>query len=177
MRLFRSTLALALLAGSCLLPQAAGAQINARQGVPAEEPPEFTSPMILELPFAQVLRLDEGFGTTFPDVNKFVCDDVNIDRLLVTKVQSSAKKGDRFALEGSVTVRESHDKTVNLDFEIYLKNKKLIAGWTLILDAEEKRTSPFKVQILVPAAAIAQLKDDPKSAVLKVTVKVAEEDW
>lgn len=125
---------------------AALAQVVAEQGAP---PADFHSPMILTVRFRDLSsvvpnsRFDIGFGD-------YWVDDVQLRRLTVRR--SPDRKGlIQLAFEGSVYVRQSHDREVVAKFEL-LADGATIATWsTDRFDAEERKTSAFRFAGTLPA--------------------------
>jgi hypothetical protein len=151
-------------------------QVSARQGEPATEPPvEFTSPMILEQPLAGLIDGPIGMRKSFGDLKRFVCDDVSIAYLSVTKRKRSKKTGTvELLLEGQITVRESHDRWVYLEFEAIRGSASFGKVTTPKLDAEEEKATRYSARLQVDESTFLAkgLPDD--QPVLKITVRVVD---
>ena len=152
------------------------AQVVAHQGVDTEKPVEFTSPMVLELPFKKAAKFPEGTGQAFDDLSKFVCDDTLVTRLSAKKVRASAKRGDRYAFDGTIFVRRSHDRRVSLTLEILVGPDQLAIATKAGIDAEENSSRIFNLQLSLTPDGSAKLARNPEASVLRLTVKVEDND-
>lgn len=152
----------------------AQAQVVARQGEETNKPTEFASPMVLELPFAKVIKFAEGTGKAFDDLTKFVCDDTTITRLFVKKVRASAKRGDRYAFNGNVFVRRSHDRLVTLTLDILVGSDVLASATKSNINAEENTSRQFNLQLNLNPEQTAILAANSETAVLRINVKVED---
>lgn len=124
----------------------ARAQVVAKQGAVKEEA-VFKSPMVLELPFAMLRRLDQGEGTPFKGLETYVCDDTRLTRLLATRTRASERKGDVYTFDGAVAVGNSHDRWVTIDLELVLSDSVLAKAQVVDLDAEEDKERDFQLKL------------------------------
>lgn len=153
------------------------AQVVARQGgEEAEKVTEFVSPMVLELPFAVTAALPEGAAKSFENLSKFVCDDTLLTRLTAKRVRASAKRGDRYVIDGTVFVRRSHDRLVSLTLELLVGEERVAMAVKEKINAEENTSRTFSLQLSLSPTGTAKLAENPDSAVLKVTVNVKDND-
>jgi hypothetical protein len=143
-RLTGGVLALALFAAPAL------AQIVARQGeVPAVK--QFASPMVLELPLLDLATAPKGTTRQFgPEIRNFVCVDVSLVELAVRR-RSGRKGSVTLDLSGDLSVRPSHDKRVDLEFQVMAGTAVLGAKKLSDIDAEERRSTPFRGRLSILA--------------------------
>ncbi len=151
----------------------AGAQVVARQG-DSTETVSFKSPMVLELPMAQLAGLEEGLGMPFKGLEKYLCDDARLTSLVGTRTRASEKKGDVYTFQGVIAVGDSHDRWVDLDFELIVAEKVLAKAAVADLDAEEDQERIFQVKLQVPPEATAKLKSEKATAQLRLTLRVED---
>lgn len=171
------TLALALLIASVLAVPST-AQVVARQGTTSQnQPEEFTSPMVLELPLKDLVNLSFDTGRDFKEVSRFYCDDTSIKRLLLTKKRGSRKSGATvFDLKGSIGVRPSHDRLAALRFDLVNGEKSFGSSRIAGINAEEGKVRVFNSEISLSPQVYEALFSPPESALLRVTLTVVDND-
>src|SRR3954452_22101537 len=110
-------LRIALMATLIALPAAASAQIAARQG-PDESAYKFKSPMILDVPMPDPLRLavDKRTGGS-GEIKRYTLDEVSLASLTMER-SAGSRHGDgslRLTFVGSIHVPESFDRRIDVN--------------------------------------------------------------
>lgn len=136
----------------------AGAQVTAKQGAPRFDPDKtFQSPMILEFEGPRLKTLASQTTWRIADAGQFRCEDVWLSFLNVRRADKGKKAERRFEISGQVAVAESFDRFVTLRFEV-LDGEKVIGAITKNrIDAEERKVTPFGVDLKLDAAQAAAL--------------------
>jgi hypothetical protein len=160
------------------LPSLSTAQVVARQGTPAEPPPqEFKSPMVLDLPIKDFQVLASGNGKDFKEVRRYYCEDVTLSELLVTKKEESHRgkaPGMKLKIRGSVSVRPSHDRLATLRFDVLKNEERFATAQVSEINAEEGKTHGFSTSLELDAEALERLFAAGEPPLLRVTVTVQD---
>src|SRR5215208_2533988 len=97
---------------------AADAQVTARQGAaPPPQEEHFASPMILDLPFPDITRLDPGSSLRLPEIYRYIVDRHVLLRGLAVAKQYKGPKKERsleLLITGQVFVAESYDRRLDI---------------------------------------------------------------
>jgi hypothetical protein len=164
-----------------LLPGiSAQAQISARQGStpqPKIESKSFDSPMVLELPVPTLGEIELGKEIAFPlEVRKFLCDQhVSFSSLSLGKSYFDRReKRLQLTLSGYLTVRESYDRRADVTIQLVQGGKRLATGTTRNINAEEGRTSRFKVVAMIPEATLEEAFAAEPKPTLEITLVVRD---
>lgn len=148
----------ALVALALLFPPWAAAQVVAKQGAPRFDPDKiFQSPMILEFEAPRLQTLAPQTTWRVADVGQYRCEDVWISFLNIRRADKGKKAERRFEISGQASVAESFDRFVTLRFEV-LDGETVIAAITKNkIDAEERKVTPFDVEIELDSTKAATL--------------------
>ncbi len=170
-----SALRIALLA-SLLALQIHGyglAQVVAKQGV--EDPnriQSFRSPMILEFPASEFIQPASGAAWRFRGIERFACEGAYFEFVSLAR-SGKAKNGLSMQIEGRLTVGPSFDREAKVIVEILVDGKSIGQGSKDKIDAEERKTKPFRFAFrLTPEAS--RLLEGSKNTVVRVTLFVWE---
>jgi hypothetical protein len=157
------------------VPLSAGAQIVGSQGAPDTEH-SFKSPMILQLPLPNVVKLPEGGSVAVSGIGSFTCDDVSIASLIVQHKPGSRHTEGKLVAEltGTIRVPDSYDRLV--DVKMVVKKGEAVLGKTAVskIDAEEGRKTPFRTTITFDASKIADAFSAQPPPILEITVVVTD---
>ena len=127
---------------SCLLATLAlplAGQVTAKQGTSADmQQSEFASPMVIELPLDRLQEPESGNFYTFTEQDKFVCDDVSIPVLVITKSTTSFQRV-RLLIKATAYVRPSFDRKVFIQCSIVGGSLKINPASDLQISAKEKK--------------------------------------
>lgn len=169
------TTGLIFLLVSSLLAIPLQAQVTARQGSAAEEMQEFESPMLLDLELPNLALLSVGESHTFSGLRRFVCDDASVPRLLIKKPKQK-KRGDKveFHIEGTVYVRESHDRFVYLEFRIVQDDQPQAIARVSKLEVEEAEAKSFHTRLLIDREQLEHLFSADAEPKLTILVSVRD---
>jgi hypothetical protein len=157
----------------------ANAQVTARQGTPppAQET-HFASPMILELPFPNVMGLGTDASFPLPAVHKYICDKhVSLRALTVEKRYKGRRKARKLELviSGYAFVAESYDRRVDIALGLSSGGVQ-IGGQTLRnLKAEEARTTPFTIVVPVDEQRLHAAYESAEQPQIHLTVTVRDD--
>ena len=170
-----SSLGIALLA-SLLALQIHGyglAQVVARQGV--EDPNRiqtFHSPMILEFPASEFIQPAAGAAWRFRGIERFACDGAYFEFVSLAR-SGKVKNGLSMQIEGRLAVGPSFDREAKVIVEILVDGKSIGQGSKDKIDAEERKTKPFRFAFrLTPEAS--KLLEASRNTVVRVTLFVWE---
>lgn len=174
----RASLVLAV--GMAWWAGSAGAQVTAKQGAPRFDPDKtFQSPMILEFEAPRFNTLAPQTTWRIAEVGQFRCEDVWISFLNVRRADKGKKADRRFEISGQVAVAESFDRFVTLRFEV-LDGETVIGAITKIkIDAEERKVTPFDVELALDATKAAALAaaTAPKLRLTMTLAKNGSNNW
>jgi hypothetical protein len=139
---------------------AAGAifgQINARQGTDLDTPNEFKSPMVLDLPFPDPAKLQFDIRHAYAGTQRLFCDDVSVQTFNLTAFRTRKRaKAIVLQVDGTLFVRSSHDRRVDLEFIIHAEGVVIARTKLSNIDAEEKKVGVFKKSLAVEKEKLAQ---------------------
>ncbi|MCB1058516.1 MAG: hypothetical protein KDD11_23680 [Acidobacteria bacterium] len=157
------------------------AQVTARQGEPTQrEQTEFHSPMVLEVPLPDLTRLSLGQGMLISrELGRFVCDDANLNGSLWVDLRKPRRGEEGKAVlefRGSVHVRESYDRLVDLTFRVKGSEEVLGEGVVRKLDVEEERTRPFTARVAVSEEGLRRSLASEPGPTVEITVNVKDND-
>ena len=159
------------------------AQVTARQGAADSAPNrEFTSPMVLEVPFVPETWEKERLNSTNSvrrsisqgrrlDLSGYECDKVVVNSVIF--VRSKPRNGVvRYWVEAETYTRPGIDKLVTVTFEILQDpaGQPEAAATVRDIDAEEKKLRAGVAELLVPETVLAT--SPPPT--LRITVSVRD---
>jgi hypothetical protein len=147
-----------------------GAQVVAHQGEKAQAPDvqEFPSPMVLELPL-ELDRLPERSVRDLAQLSRYWCEDAHLVGVKLTAVKLG-KKESRFEVSGFVQVRESYDRLASVRVELSDGQKAIAGASDDKIDAEEGKSRPFRVRLVVPEEKMQLLRQVGGAAKLILTL-------
>jgi hypothetical protein len=168
-------LSLHLLALAVAVATPLSAQIAARQG--SEDPKQFASPMILDIPLRGIVGLGFDQGLTFKDTQGYYCEDVTITRLLLVKKHGAGHGSGRVRAEitRAVFVRPSYDRFVTLNFGLVVGDAAVASAETDRFEVGEKKTRSFNATVDLTPEQFAKLAATDAKPLLRVTVSVASD--
>ena len=149
------------IAGVALVASGALGQVTGTQGTaqaPGDGRQRFESPMVLETPFTRIDRLPKRGSVVLSDLSEFWCEDARLLAVSVQKTQENSKTT-RFRISGFVFVRPSFDRTAHLSVDLVAGEQAVARGADRKIDAEEEKSTPFKVDLDVPAGSLARLRE------------------
>lgn len=154
-------------------------QVVARQGeAPVPEEVRFASPMILDLTFPDITRLDSGSAMRLPEVYRYICDDhVLLRGLTVAKQYKGPRKKRSLELmiSGQVFVAESYDRRVDISLKLLSLDTEIGTQKLRNLKAEEGHATLFSVVIPVDEEKLFNAYTAAKPPVLQLTVAVRDD--
>jgi hypothetical protein len=154
------------------------AQVTAHQGT--QDPNEFHSPMIVEIPLPDLTHLSPGQSRIVStELSKYVCDDTNLNGILRVEVKKPGRaEAGKMVLEfgDTVHVRKSHDRLVDITFAVKSGDTVLGKGSMPTRSIEEKDTRPFTVRVATDESAVRQAFTSPPGPTLEITVAVRDND-
>lgn len=149
------------------------AQVVARQGV--EDPnriQSFRSPMVLEYPASELLQSESGTAWRFKEIERFDCDGVHFEYVSLAR-SGKVKNGLSLQIEGRLAVGPSFDREAKVIVEVLADGKPIGQGVKEKIDAEERKTKPFRFTFrLTPESS--RLLEESSNTVLRVTLFVWE---
>jgi len=152
------------------------AQVQAHQGsTAAEDPKQFASPMILDLPVHNLGRMLESQIVYFRDVVGYYCEDVTLNSLSITRKSSAREPTIRLEIAGEIFVRKSYDRFVTLNFSMLAGGAVVATAKLDHVKAEEKKRRTFHLVMDVPGAQLASLTASGAATQLRVAVLVASD--
>lgn len=114
-------------------------QVTAKQGTAQDlAQGEFTSPMVLELPLDRLQEEAPGGVYAFTDQARFVCEDVSLPLIVITKSTTFSKRI-KLRIQATTFVRPSYDREVVVLASITLGAAVLKTLPELRFSAEEKK--------------------------------------
>lgn len=154
-------------------------KIVARQiEVEKEAIQEFDSPMLLEVPVPGLSKMSVNGTKSFGlGLKKFVCEDASLRSLIVRRRRDRKVSGERmanFEIEGTIHVRESYDRLVNLRFNLVEGGTTLRAAALNSIDAEEKKHTGFKLTLAVPLEKLEAAFENDPPPILEIKVVVRD---
>jgi hypothetical protein len=153
-------------------------QVTAKQGVsPEPEIVRFNSPMILELPLANLGTLEPGTRRKLPGVRKYLCDnDVSFTTLYIEKEFRGRKKARELTLviTGSIFVADSYDRLSDLAIRVKSRDRVIATHVTRGISTEEERTTPFRLVVPITEAALSEALAAEQDPVLELTLTVRD---
>lgn len=161
-------------------PLTVTAQVEARQGDAKEERPhDFTSPMVLELPLADLSALADGEIVAYQEeIREYFCDDVALRHLQIERQKtrgSNTSSQVTFRIRGTLYVRPSHDREVALDISIN-KGDEIVAETRLAeIEAEEKKRRAFQRRFVVSQSRLVQAFSSDPPPTLRITMWVRDD--
>jgi hypothetical protein len=168
---------LLLLAAVVALPAVSHAQVVARQG-PDESAYKFKSPMILDLPLADPLRLavDTRAGVS-NEIKRYTCDDVSLASFTIERAAGPRHDDGRvrLAFAGSIHVPDSFDRRVDVDVAIKKDKTTLGSGSADDVKAGEGKYTPFHAMVLLDEAALKAAYASEPRPILEITVTVRDD--
>jgi hypothetical protein len=159
-----------------LLATRVAGQVTAHQG--QQDPHEFHSSMVVEVPLKDITQLAPGQGFALTnDLAQYTCDDTSINGMLTVEAKKPGKTETGkavFEFTDTVHVRKSHDRLVDITFALKHGDLVLGKGSAPTMDIEEKDTRPFRVRFLADKAALRQaFATDPRPT-LEITLVVRD---
>lgn len=162
-----------------LAAPAIGGEIKVRQGTESDLPTksDFTSPMILDLPFPDPSRLRPGTVRRYgEETQEYFCDDVAVYDLNLSRGKRSKSSPEiLFKIDGLLYVRPSFDRLVDLDLVVLNGETELGRSRLIDIDAEEKKTTPFKTTMALDISAMERALAQGTRPILRLIVVVREE--
>ncbi len=168
-RLRRLVPAIALICLALPIAGRATAQVVAKQGV--EDPnriQSFHSPMILEFPASEFIKPTTGSAWRFKGVERFDCEGVHFQYISLSR-SGRAKSGLVILIEGVLAVGPSFDREAKVIVELLVDGKSIGQGYKDKIDAEERKTKPFRFSFRLTPEASAFLEGS-KNTVVRVTL-------
>lgn len=145
-------------------------QVSATQGSLDRDPlsrTEFVSPMVLDIPSPD---LREITPTRLPWLTRatspYFCDGVNLEAVIVTPAgekyrslpnNTGVERVAVYNLVAHIRVRPSHDRTVSLRVQLQLGDRIVSSTAFSGVDAEEKKLTVAKTDLVVRVAEIEEL--------------------
>jgi hypothetical protein len=149
------------------------AQVVAHQGERAKQPEveKFQSPMVLEVPL-QLERLPAHAVRDLANLSRYWCEDAHLVGVKLAAVKLGHKES-RLEVTGFVQIRESYDRLAAVRVDLTDGDKPVASGSAPKLDAEEEKSTPFRVRIVVPEEKMQLLRQagDAAKLVLTLTLK------
>lgn len=164
-----------LLLSLCLIGLPLAGQIVARQGSEADlKQSEFTSPMVIELPLDRLRNQEPGDMYPFSDQAKFVCDDVNLPVIVITKSKTWSKQV-KLSIKVSAFVRPSFDRKVSIQCMLLDSSEKKVASAEMDISAKEKQYRSDTASLLMAQSEFDDLLKAGSHPKLKFIVSVASD--
>ncbi len=114
-------------------------QITAKQGTAADlKQSSFSSPMVIEVPLERLKEPELGNVYPFTAQDQFVCDDVSIPLILITKSTTWSKRV-KLLIKATAYVRPSYDRKVLIQCSIIGGQAKISTVTELQISAKEKQ--------------------------------------
>ena len=114
-------------------------QVTAKQGTIADlKHSAFSSPMVTELPLDRLKIEEPGNVYPFTDQDQFVCDDVSIPLIVITKSVTWSNRI-KLLIKTTVFVRPSFDRKVTIQCSIVGGASPIHAMTELEISAKEKQ--------------------------------------
>lgn len=114
-------------------------QATAKQGTAADlKQSSYTSPMVIEVPLDRLKEPELGNVYPFTAQDQFVCDDVSIPLVLITKSTTWSKRV-KLLIKATVYVRPSYDRKVLIQCSVIQGPGKISTGTELQISAKEKQ--------------------------------------
>ncbi len=156
-----------------LMLDPAAAQVVARQG---EADPgriqSFHSPMVLEFPSSEFIEPTSGTAWRFRNIERFDCDGAHFEFVSLAR-SGTSKRGITIAIEGRLAVGPSYDREAKVVVELLVDGREIGRGFKAKLDAEERKTKPFRFSFrLSPEASV--VLEQSRNTVMRVTLFVPE---
>lgn len=148
-------------------------QVTARQATAADlKQGDFTSPMLIELPLDR-LQADE-FGNVYPftEQDKFVCDDVSLPLVLITKSITWSKRI-KLSIKATAFVRPSFDRKVTIQCSILGASGVISTGAELEISAKEKQNRSDTASLELSKEAFDSLFKGDSHGKLRLVMTVA----
>ncbi|MBI1754627.1 MAG: hypothetical protein HY014_18610 [Acidobacteria bacterium] len=165
----------ALLLSSCLIGFPLIGQMVARQGTEADlKQSEFTSPMVVELPLDRLRNQELGDIYPFSDQGKFVCDDVTLPVIVITKSKTWSKQV-KLSIKVTAFVRPSYDRKVSIQCMLLDSSEKKVTGAEMEISAKEKQYRSDTASLLIPQSEFDNLLKPDGHPKLKFIVTVASD--
>ena len=146
------------------------AQVVAKGG----EVIEMHSPMVVNVPFKEITFFGKTYWK-FPELRKYVCDGVDMESLQVKigkMPEIESHKLGKLVVDGTLYVRPSHDRTVDLQFDL-LHGEEIIANaFKKGIDAEEGDTIGFSIKIPIKPEKLQTLISDRSNSSMRITMTV-----
>ena len=152
------------------------AQVQVHQGTLAsEDPKQFASPMVLDLPVHNFGLMRESQIVYFRDVTGYYCEDVTLQSLSMTRKRGTPAAPMRLDLAGVLFVRKSYDRFVTLNLSMRASEAVVATAKLDHVKVEEKKTRSFHVSLDLSPAQLAQLTTPGVAPQLRVSVIVASD--
>jgi len=114
-------------------------QVTAKQGTAADlKQSAFASPMVIEVPLDRLKDPEPGNVYPFTAQDQFVCDDVSIPLILITKSTTWSKRV-KLSIKATAYVRPSYDRRVLIQCSILGGSGKTNPVTELQISAKEKQ--------------------------------------
>jgi hypothetical protein len=147
-------------------------QVSVKQGTLADlKHSEFSSPMVVELPLDRLKVEEPGGVYPFTDQDKFVCDDVSIPLILLTK-STTWSKGIKLRIQATVFVRPSYDRKVTIQCSLVGGPGTPQTVTMLEISAKEKQRRSDSGSLELSKEAFEQLFKGDNPAKLKLVMTV-----
>ena len=148
-------------------------QVTAKQGTMADlNHSEFSSPMVTELPLARLKVEEPGNVYPFTDLDKFVCDDVSIPLIVITKSTTWSKRI-KLLIKATVFVRPSFDRKVTIQCSLVGGPGTLKTITELEISAKEKQLRSDSSSLEMSNEAFENLFKGDNPGKLKLVMTVA----
>jgi hypothetical protein len=161
-----------LLVLSCIglqISAPATSQVVAKQGVEdSARIQTFRSPMILEFPASEFIKPTSGEFWRLKGAERFNCEGVYFQYISLAR-SGKAKKGLEIRIEGTLAVGPSFDREAKVIVEILVDGQSIGTGYKEKIDAEERKTKPFRFSFrLTPEAS--EILERSRNTVVRVTL-------
>ena len=178
----RSAFLALVVAAAC--PRFVLAQVTATQGATAAETgkrTEFTSPMVLDIPFPDFRELPPGKDWITAAAREYSCDGVSLESLTVVpgrarKVWLLDGRGKErvveYMLQTKIRVQPSRDRTVGLRAELRHGDRTLASTTFHDIDAEEEKVTGARVYLVARAVDIESMFTGDAKPMLHLTMSV-----
>lgn len=180
MKKIAELLAVGVAIAAFLAPAVGAQEVVARQGARQEGPieEEFESPMVLEIPLGWLGRLERGQGQALgPEISNYVCDDVSLVTLRVSRGKGGGKTRAVVEFLGFVSVRNSYDRLVDLDLSLLSGEKAIASAVIHRVDAEENKNTKFQAQMTIPRAEFEAAFEGEPQPTLKIVMRVQDNKY